>query len=592
MRQSPEAVGFTTLGCSFLFAVNVAARLKRKNPDLPIMLGGPHATMLSREILEAYSQFDIVVRHEAEDTFPHVLAALERRAFEKIPGVTWRTGNDIKLTQGAPKIDDLDTLPIPSYDLYPVSDLPLDLMRIEAGRGCPFDCNFCSTATFFQRSYRLKSPQRLLHELDLLHERYGASEFKLDHDLFTVNRRKVLAFCEVMEGRGYKWRVSARTDCVDTGLLEAMAAAGCIGLYFGIETGSRRMQQLSSKRLKLDGVEQIFDAAQSLGIEITTSFITGYPEELPEDQDQSLDLLGHCFQRPQDACTPQLHILVPEPGTPLFTRHQADLQYDGYSTKFNARVLHEKDQDEVRRFPDLYSTYYYYPGAMPRIRHTFAVDTIDALRVAGHDILGYTLKYFDGRLSRLIAAFWSWVQQQRPGADVDTHLVLDFIGWRFGPQDHLTSLYRFGLSVNLLANSLRHRPAEKIAVSVFDPRKPYVANPQSRFFSQIHDCGRLLELIREAPSDSPPLDPAATGDLGCYLSVFDAGSVQTWGIDRDIGSILALFEAPNSIRTVAGVINSVVPEAPVTEGWFRELVDLGALVPCARAHPRSARAMS
>jgi radical SAM superfamily enzyme YgiQ (UPF0313 family) len=161
--QSPEAVGFTTLGCSFLFAVNVAERLKRLDPSLPIMLGGPHATMLSNEILGAYRQFDLVVRHEAEETFPQVLANLGRRSFDKIPGVTWRRGNggQIRATAGAPKIEDLDSLPVPLYDLYPIADLQLDLMRIEAGRGCPFDCNFCSTATFFQRSYRLKSPERL-----------------------------------------------------------------------------------------------------------------------------------------------------------------------------------------------------------------------------------------------------------------------------------------------------------------------------------------------------------------------------------------------------------------------------------------------
>src|SRR5262249_28500567 len=148
------------------------------------------------------------------------------------------------------------------------------------------------------------------------------------------------------------------------------------------------------------------------------------------------------------------------------------------------------------------------------------------------------------------------------------------------------------LSVNLLANSVRHRPAENVAADAFDPRKRYVANPQSRFFPQIHDCGRLLERIREAPTDSPPLDPKTTGELGSYLSVFDAGAVQTYGIDRDIGSILALFEAPNSIRNVAGVLNRVVPEAPVTEGWFRELVELGALIPSSRAQRRNAPGLS
>ena len=591
--QSPEAVGFTTLGCSFLFAVNVAARLKRLDPQLPIMLGGPHATMLSSEILNAYRQFDLVVRHEAEETFPQVLANLERRSFDKIPGVTWRAGKggQIRVTAGAPKIEDLDSLPVPLYDLYPVRDLQLDLMRIEAGRGCPFDCNFCSTATFFQRSYRLKSPERLLSELDSLHERYGASEFKLDHDLFTVNRRKVLAFCEVLEARDYKWRVSARTDCVDDELLESMASAGCIGLYFGIETGSQRMQQLTSKRLKLDGIERIFDVAQNLGIEITTSFITGYPEENREDQDASLDLMAGCFRRPQDACIPQLHILLPEPGTPLFAQHRPSLQYDGYSTKFNARLLHEPDRDEILRFPDLYSTYYYYPAAMPRLFYTFAVDAVDALRVVGHDILSYTLKFFEGRLSTLVDAFRCWVQAQRPGAQADRGLVLDFISGRFGPRHHLTSLYRFGLSVNLLTNSASDAAAGEFKRADFNPRRRYRINPRSHIFIDLHDCAKLLQLIRQLPDDSGPLEFPAVEELACYLSIVEDGVASNYGIDRGIETILALFEQPSSIRAVTGFLRQAVPDAPIAESWFKELVDIGALTPSSNADKQVARGM-
>jgi radical SAM superfamily enzyme YgiQ (UPF0313 family) len=593
IRQSPDAVGFTTLGCSFLFAVNVAARLKRRDPELPIMLGGPHATMLSREILDAYGQFDLVVRHEAEETFSDVLANLERRAFEHIPGVTWRSGKNGQLreTAGAPKIEDLDSLPVPLYDLYPVRDLQLDLMRIEAGRGCPFDCNFCSTATFFQRSYRLKSPERLLRELDSLNDRYGVSEFKLDHDLFTVNRRKVLAFCEVLEARDYKWRVSARTDCVDPELLEAMAAAGCIGLYFGIETGSKRMQQLTSKRLKLDGIERIFDVAQNLGIEITTSFITGYPQETREDQDQSLDLMGNCFRRPQDACIPQLHILLPEPGTPLFAQHGRAMQYDGYGTKFNARLLADSDRAEILRFPDLYSTYYYYPAAMPRYSYTFAVDTVDALRVVGHEILSYTLKFFEGRLSALVEAFRSWVEAQRAGAEVDGALVLKFISARFGPQHHLTSLYRFGLSVNLLTNAASGEPTVEWRTADFDPRKRYRLNPRSHFFVDLHDCSRLLEQIRRLPEDSGPLASPAAGELGCYLSIVEDGVAFNYGIDRGVEDILALFEQPSSIRAVTGFLRQTVPDAPIAESWFKELVEIGALTQFSRANKAAARSM-
>src|SRR5215510_13627860 len=173
LSQRPDAVGFTSLGCSFLFALNVAARLKRQEPELPILLGGPHATMLHREILERFTQFDVVVRYEADEIFPGLLAKLQSRDFAAIPGVSWRvSAAEVKFNPGAPKVDDLDTLPLLNYDHYPVAELDLDLLRVEAGRGCPFACTFCSTASFFQRSFRLKSAGRLVRELDLLHAKY------------------------------------------------------------------------------------------------------------------------------------------------------------------------------------------------------------------------------------------------------------------------------------------------------------------------------------------------------------------------------------------------------------------------------------
>ena len=81
---------------------------------------------------------------------------LERRSFESIPGISWRVSDGpsgVCFTDGKPKVEDLDSLPIASYDYYPVSDLGLDLLRIEAGRGCPFACTFCSTAGFFQAQF-------------------------------------------------------------------------------------------------------------------------------------------------------------------------------------------------------------------------------------------------------------------------------------------------------------------------------------------------------------------------------------------------------------------------------------------------------
>jgi radical SAM superfamily enzyme YgiQ (UPF0313 family) len=576
LALAPDAVGFTTLGCSLLFAVKVADIIRARERELPILLGGPHATMLDRQILEAYGQFDIIARHEAEETLPPLLANLEARRFDRVPGLTWRNGRDatIKSTPGLPKIEDLDRLPIPAYDLYPVPDLGLDLMRVEAGRGCPFVCAFCSTASFFQRDYRLKSPDRIVREMDFLHERYGTNEFKLDHDLFTVNRRKVWAFCEAVEQRDYRWRVSARTDCVDDELLEKMALAGCIGLYFGIETGSKRMQRIADKRLKLDGVDHILDVAENLGIETTVSFITGYPEETREDQDATLDMLGRCFARPQDSCTPQLHMLVPEPGTPLFAKHRAALAYDGYATRFNARLLGADDRRHVLAFPDLYASYYHYPAVLPRAAYTLAVDAVDALRAAGHEVLTYALRYFGGRLSRLSASLAEWAGRHRPGAAVDTSLVLDFVSDWFGATHHLTSLFRFGLAIGARRGAT---PADDAVGERREPDGSYRLSPQACLLAELHDCPTLLERIRLLPGDAAPLDPGEAGELGCYMMIVAGDRSIFYRIDLGVEAILRLFDEPRSLRDAVEILQGIAPDSAVREDLFDELIAIGAL---------------
>jgi len=586
LNTRPDAVGFTTLGCSFLFAVRVAELLKRREPEMPILLGGPHATMLDRPILEAYQQFDIVVRHEAERTLIPVLARLYDRHFDGIPGITWRTGRggEIKATPGLPMIENLDSLPIPLYDLYPVADLGLSLMRVEAGRGCPFNCTFCSTASFFQRSYRLKSAERLVHEMDLLHARYGVTEFKLDHDLFTVDHRKVRAFCEAVQDRQYRWRVSARTDCVSEELLEAMTLAGCIGLYFGIETGSQRMQRISEKRLKLDAVERMVALAESFGIESTVSFITGYPEEVREDQDATLDMLGEFFKRPQAWCLPQLHILLPEPGTPMFAEHSRALAYDGYTTPYNARLLREDDLDQILGHKDLYATYYYYPAAMPRAEYTFAVDAVDAVRVVGHEILSYALRFYEGSFSRLLAAFKKWLAEHRPGVRIDPPLVVEFISGTTGSNHHLTSLFRFGMAIGY------HRSRHLAGTVLPDQSTADVQDgdlhrlsTDVRLLEDLHDCVALLQRIRRLPPGAAPLDDLRTGERACHLALITEGTVSHYRLESGAEAILSFFEQPRNLTDVAALLRDLDPDRSDHSQFLNELVSIGVLVPVEQA---------
>lgn len=535
LDTDPEAVGFTTLGCSFLFVVRVAELLRLAEPSLPILLGGPHATMLAGEILRAFPFFDVIVRHEVEETLPAVLKNLSSRCFEMIPGISWSTSQGIRSTDGRPRIEDLDQLPLLNYDHYPIVGLDLEMLRVEAGRGCPYECTFCSTAQFFQRRYRLKSPERLVSELDALHLHYGVTEFKLDHDLFTVDRHKVLAFCKAVKDRGYRWRVSARIDRVDAELLAAMADSGCIGMYFGVETGSVRLQKVVKKNLDLSLLNPILECAASVGISTTISVITGWPEETQEDLDCSLDLIGSCFLRDRSSCIPQFHLLTPEPGTPLFSALSSQLEFDGYPTPFNARLLSEDDRNLVRRNPTLFASYHYYPGLLPRHVHTLAASSVDAIRHLDPMVFCELLDSFSGHLSRLVGAL-SDLALQSGASEVNRDLLGSFVSRRLGLCDSAAGVY--------------HRDST------------YRLSPWVRIDTAL------------AQSAAAGTDPSNA----VFLRLHRANGLNSWRVDPGLAYLLELFRRP---RTVASVIREVECHTGINfpdDSAFREFVEQDILV--------------
>lgn len=568
LADAPAAIGFTTLGCSFLFAVNVAAAIKHEEPAMPILLGGPHATMLHQPILERFPQFDVIVRYEADEILPSVLANLDRRQLDGIPGVSWRAPGTLGLrfNAGRPKVENLDRLPMYSYEHYPVEELGLDLLRIEAGRGCPFSCTFCSTATFFQRSFRLKSAQRLVTELDRLHARYGCADFKLDHDLFTVNRRKVMEFCEAVEDRGYRWRASARVDLVDEELLARMARAGCVGLYFGIETGSVRMQRISQKRLDLTLVEPTLQACERLGIQTTASFITGYPEEQEQDHADTLDVLGTCF-RP--SCLPQLHALAPEPGTPMFEQLAHTLAYDGHAGPYNAILTGSRDQDLIRDHRDIFSTYHYYPAALPRARHIFATEVVDVLRHVGPVIIPYALRAYEGRLSRLVTSLQRWAESIGCGDHADAELVESYIAHALGPSHHVTSLFRYSL---LPLKGERSNDPTEAPPSLPDEEPVYQLAPHLHILPELHDCRCLLEKIRHTTSTQGLLDESEAGRLGTHLISVKNGYTTSSEIDEGLAFLLGLFQSPRSVNDVTRSLGGAAEIRERIPGFLHAMV--------------------
>ena len=358
-----DVFGFSSVCSSFPLTLRLAAEVKRTHPASAVILGGPQASVVDVATMHAFPSIDLVVRGEAEQTLPDLVDALGgQRSLADIAGITFRRNSAIIRNPDAPLISDLDALPFPAFHLFPdvrfCRHFPLEL-----GRGCPFACTFCSTNDFFRRRFRLKSPARMIADMRRVRETYGISSFELVHDMFTVDRKRVVAFCEALleSGEQFVWGCSARTDCIDEELIALMARAGCRGIFFGIESGSPRMQTIIDKGLELNDSADRVRSCDRHGINTAVSLMAGFPEETMEDLRSTAAFFVDSLR--YDHADPQLSILSPLAATPIQRQHTASLVLDDDAADMSYRGWRQEPSDHalIAGHPEIFSSFYSVP---------------------------------------------------------------------------------------------------------------------------------------------------------------------------------------------------------------------------------------
>jgi len=358
-----DTFGFSTISSSFPLTVLSAVALKRLRPEANILLGGPQASAVAVEAMRKYPQVDFVLRGEADLTLPILLDALrdrESHSLSSIPGLVWRTASGaIRASRPPEPVPDLNALPLPAYDLWPGEDEPVP--AVEIGRGCPFNCTFCSTSGFFSRKSRQKSPALLVQEVELLADRYGAKRLAFVHDMIASDRAWLVEFCRGLRAskRGpSEWVSSLRADRVDESLLTEMRSAGCTEMLFGIEVGSRNMQKAIRKRIRIDRVPALAEVCGKLGICATFSFITGFPEETADDVRATTRLMLDVFRQP--LAKMRLALLTPLSGSTLEQEQRGNLLFDATSSPYlsASAALDAGAEQAIRSAPELYPNFY------------------------------------------------------------------------------------------------------------------------------------------------------------------------------------------------------------------------------------------
>ena len=361
---SADVFGFSTICSTYPLTLRLAGVVREAYPEATIILGGPQASVVAEATLESFGFVDQIVRGEAEETLPRLLDALSHgeKGFEQIPGITYRKDGRIIRNANAPVIEDLDQLPLPDFDLLgPARDS--SSIPLEAGRGCPFACTFCSTNDFFRRRFRMKSAHALVEQMKLLKRKYDINTFDLIHDMFTVDRKKVVAFCEALAvyGEELYWGCSARTDCIDDELIDLMAQNGCNGIFFGIDSGSDRMQTLMHKRLNLADAAARIKRANRRRVSHTISLIAGFPDETKEDLRATIKFIGNSLHH--EYAIIQLHLLAPLAETPITTEYQDLLIYDEIFSdiSFQGWAQDSEEQTMIIQHPKLFPNFYAVP---------------------------------------------------------------------------------------------------------------------------------------------------------------------------------------------------------------------------------------
>lgn len=417
-RSRADVFGITSLCSNFPLAVKISQALREEFPGVKIVLGGPQPSSLPLETLEHCPAVDAVVVGEAEVTVAELFASDWRaESLSKIDGLAYRDGGRVVQNKPRALLDDLDVLPMPDFDLVDLREYPdfdTALALIEAGRGCPFRCTFCSTAEMWSRKYRVKSPGRILAEMRRLNAEFGMTYFPLTHDNFTTSPKYVRKFCrEFLETNteGFTWSASARTDTVRPDDLEAMYRSGCRGLFFGVDSGSVTTQKGIDKNLDLEEYKFIIQEAVKRGIAAVASFIIGFPEESLDDINATLEL--GLWSKRAGVKEVQYHRLAALASTKIFHRHWENLKFRAIVSDICLLLfLDEELVREVQDHPRLYSSYYEIPvpkaeGIDLACLNNFYSFLVNAI---GPSLHGYLKK----RNLTPIGFFQEWLDRQQP----------------------------------------------------------------------------------------------------------------------------------------------------------------------------------
>jgi len=295
----PEVIAFPVFTGEHQWVIKQAQRFKKENPEIFVLLGGPHPTYYP-EIIKARG-IDAIIRGEGEGAVCDFLQAFQNgKSATKIKNLWLKKGKIIYKNPLRPLIANLDSLQIPDREVYYQYDFlkRASVKQFLTGRGCPYHCSFCSNH-LLRRLYQGKgkyvrrySPRRVIEEIKEVRRKYSFNTISFTDDVFVADRNWLKKFLPIYKKEvGVPFMCNVTANSLDEELVRLLKKGGCYGIAMGIESGSQEMRFKVLNKFITD--EEILEGGRltkKYGLELKTYNILSLPGETFEEAVKTVKL--------------------------------------------------------------------------------------------------------------------------------------------------------------------------------------------------------------------------------------------------------------------------------------------------------------
>jgi radical SAM superfamily enzyme YgiQ (UPF0313 family) len=325
-QEKFDLVGIGVVAGYYQFKKLLAlSKAVNRSKNRPIFVLGGHGPSPDPEYFLKKTQADVIVLGEGEDSIIELTRAIaEKRDYRQITGIAVRSGDEIFINARRPLIQEIDEIPFPAYDLFPMEYYRLfrspdstgrDFgLPVLSGRGCKFRCNFCYR---MDKGFRPRSPDAIIAEIRFLIEKYRVTRISFMDELLMSSRSRIEEICRALikAKLNIKWGCSGRLNYAAPDILRLMKKAGCVMINYGIESIDDQALKNMHKNLTVDQIIRGIEATLKVGIIPGFNIIFGNIGETREILQKGVDFL---IKYDRGAQLRTIRPVTPYPGSDLF----------------------------------------------------------------------------------------------------------------------------------------------------------------------------------------------------------------------------------------------------------------------------------